>query len=112
MRVGRPRQVVGVAHQGAGAVASRVYQNIERRHLAERVMGTERKSLGCADRLSVAGDAPGCPAVLRVSQRPVRKDFPGADRVELLDVVEDQETQVSSTLRAGRARTAVGLRLL
>ena len=69
------------------------------------MLGAEGEVLGADDVPAVGGDTGDGPAVLGVLLRPVREDLPGADRVELLDAVEEEQPDVT---RACGARAEVG----
>ena len=94
-----PVEVLGVAQQASGAVSTGVDQDVEGRGVVEGVVGTQDEVLRADDVGPAGGQARDRPAVLGVVPGPVREDLPGADGVELLDAVEEEEPDVA--LRGG-----------
>ena len=98
-----PVEVRRVLQQPPGPLAPRVDQHVQGRGIGERHVGAQDQALGCGHRRAVRREARDRPPVLRVLEGPVRQHLPRPDRVELLDVVEEQETDVALGRRGCRA---------
>ena len=70
------------------------------RGVVDRVVRAEHQGLGADDGLTVGREAEGVPAVLGVLLGPVGEHLPGADGVQLLDPVEEEEPDLAALVRS------------
>ena len=91
-----PAQVVGVAKEPPGAVAARVDEHVQGGRVVSEWWAPRTRPLAPMTSAAVGGQAGDAPAVLGVLLGPVGEDLPGADRVELLDAVEEQQPDVAA----------------
>ena len=93
-QVADPSEVVGVLEHRPGAGASRVEEHVEWGSVVEGVVRPQHERLRADDGRTVGRQAEGVPAVLGKGLGPVGEDLPGADGVQLLHPVEDEDTDL------------------
>lgn len=80
-----------IVQQRAGALAARQDQDVKRWHVCPTMHGTYHETLGALDVSGSSREGHDLPSVFWVITRPVGKDFPRPDGVELFDASEQHD---------------------